>query len=395
MWSIRVAIRPAFHILCNDLCREEIIAVKIHIVQKGESLWKIAKKYGVDIEQLKKANSQIVDPSVIYPGAKVKVPTGGHAVKKKEMPKESGKFNIPKMPFQKKEKPIKEKPIKEQPKKEVPKKELPKMEQPKKMPIQEQPKKVQPKKDLPKMDLTKKPVAPKKDIIPKDMPQKDMIPKQDAVPKKEMSPQNIPYKKMGPFAPIPDHEFEANIGMQQAPSYGMQMPAYDHDMYCEPISGVMPGAGYWHGMPMHNTMPMMPYSGNDCGCSPQPYYGSHGMYPANNQPMYGHNQFFDANQGQMGMPQYGGYPMGMMNHQGQMGMMQYDGYPMGMMDQQGQMEMQQYGGYPMGMGNQGQMGMPQYEMPHYQGTGDPFWDIDVEMGQSQRPNEDEDEDTND
>ena len=32
--------------------------VKIHIVQKGDTLWKLAKKYGVDFEKLKAANTQ-------------------------------------------------------------------------------------------------------------------------------------------------------------------------------------------------------------------------------------------------------------------------------------------------------------------------------------------------
>ncbi|MCK7607034.1 SafA/ExsA family spore coat assembly protein [Geobacillus stearothermophilus] len=56
--------------------------MKIHIVQKGDTLWKIAQKYGVDFEQLKKINGHVSDPDMIMPGMKIKVPTAGVPVKK-------------------------------------------------------------------------------------------------------------------------------------------------------------------------------------------------------------------------------------------------------------------------------------------------------------------------
>ncbi|HEY4553835.1 MAG TPA: SafA/ExsA family spore coat assembly protein, partial [Bacillaceae bacterium] len=56
--------------------------MKIHIVQKGDTLWKIAKKYGVNFEELKKMNSQLSNPDMIMPGMKVKVPSAGGSVKK-------------------------------------------------------------------------------------------------------------------------------------------------------------------------------------------------------------------------------------------------------------------------------------------------------------------------
>src|SRR3954451_9661913 len=58
------------------------IRVKIHIVQKGDTLWKIAKKYGVNFEELKKMNSQLSNPDMIMPGMKIKVPTESGSVKK-------------------------------------------------------------------------------------------------------------------------------------------------------------------------------------------------------------------------------------------------------------------------------------------------------------------------
>ncbi|OLP65393.1 SpoIVD-associated factor A [Bacillus pumilus] len=66
--------------------------MKIHIVQKGDTLWKISKKYGVDFQELKKLNSQLSNPDLIMPGMKIKIPSSGVPVKTdqhkaKEMPK--------------------------------------------------------------------------------------------------------------------------------------------------------------------------------------------------------------------------------------------------------------------------------------------------------------------
>ncbi|MEH6944270.1 SafA/ExsA family spore coat assembly protein, partial [Bacillus sp. JJ722] len=51
--------------------------MKIHIVQKGDTLWKLAKKYGVHFEELKKLNSQLSNPDMIMPGMKIKIPGVG------------------------------------------------------------------------------------------------------------------------------------------------------------------------------------------------------------------------------------------------------------------------------------------------------------------------------
>ncbi|MGG6437583.1 SafA/ExsA family spore coat assembly protein [Saccharococcus caldoxylosilyticus] len=67
--------------------------MKIHIVQKGDTLWKIAQKYGVDFEQLKKINGHLSNPDMIMPGMKIKVPTAGVPVKK-EAPKKEAKINL-------------------------------------------------------------------------------------------------------------------------------------------------------------------------------------------------------------------------------------------------------------------------------------------------------------
>lgn len=49
--------------------------VTVHIVQKGDTLWKIAKEYDVSFDQLKKMNAHLANPEYIVPGMKVNVPT--------------------------------------------------------------------------------------------------------------------------------------------------------------------------------------------------------------------------------------------------------------------------------------------------------------------------------
>lgn len=45
-----------------------------HIVKKGETLWGIAKRYGVSLTALIGANPQIKNPNLIYPGNRVRIP---------------------------------------------------------------------------------------------------------------------------------------------------------------------------------------------------------------------------------------------------------------------------------------------------------------------------------
>lgn len=62
--------------------------MKIHIVQKGDTLWDIAKNYGVDFEELKQINSHISSPDMIMPGMKIKIPSSAKAVVKESAMKE-------------------------------------------------------------------------------------------------------------------------------------------------------------------------------------------------------------------------------------------------------------------------------------------------------------------
>ncbi|MBQ8173858.1 MAG: SafA/ExsA family spore coat assembly protein [Clostridia bacterium] len=50
-------------------------AATTHTVVSGDSMWKIAVKYEVGLDELKKANPQIANPALIYPGQVLTVPT--------------------------------------------------------------------------------------------------------------------------------------------------------------------------------------------------------------------------------------------------------------------------------------------------------------------------------
>ncbi|GGB28346.1 SpoIVD-associated factor A [Lentibacillus populi] len=66
--------------------------MKIHVVQKGDTLWELAKKYGADFEELKQLNPQLSSPDMIMPGMKIKIPGSTKAVQKESMkPKETQK----------------------------------------------------------------------------------------------------------------------------------------------------------------------------------------------------------------------------------------------------------------------------------------------------------------
>src|SRR5690554_4368347 len=100
-----------------------ICQVRIHIVQKGDTLWKLAQKYGVDFEALKAANSHLSNPDLIMPGMKIKIPSG-----KVQATKELGKKEAPIYGGMKKEQPI----VKEAPKKKTP---PPSIKEEKEMPV--------------------------------------------------------------------------------------------------------------------------------------------------------------------------------------------------------------------------------------------------------------------
>ncbi|MBS4199797.1 SafA/ExsA family spore coat assembly protein [Bacillus sp. FJAT-49732] len=186
--------------------------MKIHIAQKGETLWKIAKKYGVNFEELKKMNAQLSNPDMIMPGMKIKVP-GGAAVKEHHVPPNippNIPHHVPKeMPkvenIQKKEVPV---PI-VQPKKEIP------------VPI------VQPTKEIIKEVPKEKPYPIYQPVMPQPLPEIDisnyymMNMQQMQTQVQEMPKEEIPVQM--PVMPV------------QQPVMPVQQPVYN---YCYPVMPV-------------------------------------------------------------------------------------------------------------------------------------------------------------
>ncbi|MDW0109622.1 LysM peptidoglycan-binding domain-containing protein [Sporosarcina aquimarina] len=58
--------------------------MNVHIVVKGDTLWKIARQYGISFEELKKVNAHLANPDYIVPGMKIFLPEGGKGGKKPE-----------------------------------------------------------------------------------------------------------------------------------------------------------------------------------------------------------------------------------------------------------------------------------------------------------------------
>ncbi|GAA0294977.1 morphogenetic protein associated with SpoVID [Gracilibacillus halotolerans] len=48
--------------------------MKIHVVQDNETLWTISQKYGVSLDAIIAANTQIANPDMIMPGMKIRIP---------------------------------------------------------------------------------------------------------------------------------------------------------------------------------------------------------------------------------------------------------------------------------------------------------------------------------
>ena len=218
--------------------------MKIHIVQKGDTLWKIAKKYGVNFEELKQMNTQLSNPDMIMPGMKIKVPTTGGTVKKEAPYGTQAKINY----GTKKEMPIAQQPlVKEQPK------TLPIKEAPIQMPIKEAP--IMPIKEAPIKEVPLAPYIPQmpQAVIPEIdinnyymMNMANMSIQQPAPPIQPQLPPKptniLPQVKEEPIVEsLP--EIKPEPVQQQPIQGGLQQPMYPYPQYCYPISPVLPGSG--------------------------------------------------------------------------------------------------------------------------------------------------------
>jgi len=100
--------------------------VRIHIVQKGETLWRIAKQYGIGLDELKRLNAHLANPDYIVPGMEIVLPENSGAASKSTMTKAQQTAPMPSKEVQTAPMPAKEiqtapkeqatKPVKEVPK---------------------------------------------------------------------------------------------------------------------------------------------------------------------------------------------------------------------------------------------------------------------------------------
>lgn len=234
--------------------------MKIHIVQKGDTLWEIAKKYNVDFEELKQLNSHLASPDMIMPGMKIRIPTATKTIKQ-------GKSNteIQKTMPAKKGTPLQEQ-KKMQVKKATPVQEQKKMQVKKETAIQEQ-KKVAPA-EKPKLMHEKPSTLPilevEKEYHPITVPPKKTQPKEKTVVKKKEAKKEKPVQPVQPV-PVPQYPtYEAPL-LAEYPCYP---PVYMNPC-CSPCN-------------FHYPMMMPEHMG--CGCQQGYQMQQPGYYPINIQP---------------------------------------------------------------------------------------------------------------
>ena len=275
--------------------------MKIHIVQKGDTLWKIAQKYGVQFEELKQINSQLSNPDMIMPGMKIKVPSTGTA-KNAQMMQSNAKINF----GAKKEAPIPGvtvSPVKEMPKQEmvspIPVQPQPKVikEQPMPQPkvIQEQPM-PQPAPVLPQMP---QPIIPDVDINNYYMVNMSnmMAQKPQQVAPQPPQPQPLPQPAPQPIVVEKEKE-ESPVQVQPYPVMAEG---------CVPITPVMPGAGFCPPVyPMHHLM----HGPGPVQIQPMPLYKHHesSSWCEPQMPSWQYGEFMPVMNQQQWAPFYGGMP---------------------------------------------------------------------------------------
>ncbi|SFD57836.1 morphogenetic protein associated with SpoVID [Lentibacillus persicus] len=206
--------------------------MKIHIVQKGDTLWEIANQYEADFEKVKQLNPQLSSPDMIMPGMKIKIPATSKPVKKEEKAKSTTQ--------KEKQMPAAEKPYKDT--------------SPPPMPVV-------------KEDDVKKP----KDVKPQ-VPMQPKMPSMDGMP---TPPQMPDYTKLqDKLHKEPKMKYYKKHPSPEAQNYHHAAPPKQHMPYMGPAKGDC-GCGGSHPMPMPMYQPMMsqmPYHQ-----PPMPYKHHHTM----------------------------------------------------------------------------------------------------------------------
>ncbi|KIL46122.1 SafA/ExsA family spore coat assembly protein [Jeotgalibacillus campisalis] len=363
--------------------------MKIHVVQKGDTLWNIAKKYNVSFEELKAANTQLSNPDMIMPGMKIKVPSNSKAKKEVVVKETVVKESVvehpymdqkPKMQYQPMPMPIpQQKPIMMQPEIDIHQtynlqlhQSQPhyKQQQPMPMPMPmphipapELPKAPSPKKEVKKEvknEMKEKPAVKgtQEGMMPQ-MPE-DCHPVTPVMPGDGFDypfphPMGMPQVQGTQMMPHPHHEMHQDHAMMHHPQVqgAQMMPPPPQD--CMEMSQWNPqqtaGAGQHMKKPCgcgnnmnHHPMHQMNQWGQPMPYGNHPHMG-YGPGPGMNQPFMGMgnmpqmgqpDQGMSGSQDMMnwqGMPMMNGQGMPMMNGQG-MPMMNGQGMP-GMMSGQG------------------------------------------------------------
>ncbi|ENH96584.1 hypothetical protein J416_09981 [Gracilibacillus halophilus YIM-C55.5] len=306
--------------------------MKIHIVQQDETLWKIAQKYGVHVDDLIAANPQISNPDMIMPGMKIKVPTSTNKEKQKQQPQTQQPQTMPNTEKKKQE----VKPEQTQITPEI---------------TEDEGKKWEPlKKEMPSLPfhLNQMPINKEQSLENEKWNKFN-----DATFDKQLPPMPEEPSQVGGAQEQPQQMPQAQQMPMQQPQ--MQAPCYSSE-----------GIPYGYGGQM-----MGPMAG---GCNEQPMMHSHHQMPPTSQMPMGQQSQWQPG-GQMQQPQWnqGGMQQPQWNQGGMQQPQTYQGaqQPSGMPS--GQMQQQPYGQQGMQPWQQSNQQMPPFMGSQNQSQGMQPW----------------------
>ncbi|MBB5173218.1 SafA/ExsA family spore coat assembly protein [Texcoconibacillus texcoconensis] len=210
--------------------------MKIHIVQKGDTLGKLAQYYGVDYEELKSVNDHLSNPDLIMPGMKIKIPSQSIPVRQETGYEFVNEERKEQAPPKEQVKGVKEEPAPPMPEPAPAPAPAPAPEAPPAPHFHQQQQQVaQNQKMNMNFNVYKQPKMPAPPKKPKPEPKM----KKPKAPQKMMKPKPVKHK------PAPVHCFDAY-----------------------PVSPVLPGCAPSAGYPMNYGYPMM-------GAQPYPMQDAH------------------------------------------------------------------------------------------------------------------------
>ncbi len=332
------------------IIQKGVSVLRIHVVQKGETLWEIAKKYGVDFEELKQVNSHLSNPDMIMPGMKIKIPGNSVQVKQEgSLDKEMQQY--PPQTAQQKQKKKQQESQQKPKEKEKPDTQPQAGKQPAKHPWKDTSPKAFPviKEDDHKKPLSKMMDVPKVPMMEQHMekfPINMTVPKKPSYesPKKhedkkwkqekptyEMPAHTMPAQQPMPFncyqpmpycipmqpMTMPVHHYPMGDMMPCGPQFGVENMTAGHSFSYPAVQGVSQGMEDLMESSSSMEMPQMPQNvagthTDDCGCGGSSLMGQYADpnqfmagNPGQQWPGYGYPGFMP----QQGMQPYGGQMM--------------------------------------------------------------------------------------